>query len=988
MKSFFFKNWQHFTIISIMAIITFIYFSPQFDGYGLKQHDVEQFKGASNEIADYRSRTGNESFWTNSMFGGMPSTQISVLYEGNYLSEIMRSFFTLIPPPAGYVFIYMLGFYVLALCMGINPWVGLLGSLVFGFSSYNVILIQAGHNTKAFAIAMMAPVIGAFIMAIKRDLKWGVLLSAIFMTLQLSANHLQVSYYMGILLLFLGVYYLCAAIISKKIITFVKPVVGLFVAYALALSLNIGNLWLTNSYVKHTIRGANDLTINPDGSSSKENSTSGLDKDYITQWSYGISESFTLISPFVKGGGTVALSESPFSEEVSSMDLTADEVKNVMNVPVYWGDQPMTTGPVYIGIVVFVLALLGMVFVKNKVKWVLLGVTILTLALSWGKNFMGLTNLFLDYVPGYNKFRAVTIILIMVELCIPIIGILFLDLLIKERNLLTENRKKFLISASIIVLVLIMIKIVGLGDGYVSATDNQQKTAITTNIRSQLAGIDPAQLFQQYKVDINNSAQVDQFVSEQAAPYILGFESIKKVRESIFNSSMNRSILFTIITLGLLSLFFLTSVNAEIIIIGISLIALFDLIPISNIYLGNQEQGNGYKFWSEAGDSQFPIAAKESDYKILEDQTNRNPSIKSKLKIAEKEGTEKSLDLDLSGPSKRKVIDSYTFSCLNRNTNYRVFDFNEGFNGSRTSYFHKSLGGYHGAKLRNIQNLFDFQLSQSNNAMFDMLNVAYFIQNGSAQVNPSALGNAWFIKKIVAFQNPNDEIRSLGSSFELSNSSSGKLIVNGEITDKKRVFMSDKVTYLIQKDTIPVSLSNGIMEGMTVAFVMDLNGETSLVPLQTLQADTSKSFLKLVSIKNTESFDPKYEAVMLSTEFDKVNKSLFSGEGRISMTNYSPDKISYRSNSKTEQFAVFSEVFYRDGWKAKIDGKEVPIIKTNYLLRGLKVPPGSHSIEFIFDIPEYHTASLISKVGYLFLFIGIMFTFYVSKKRKKENLKE
>ena len=329
------------------------------------------------------------------MFGGMPSTQISVIYEGNYIKNAIDSFLKVLPPPAGPAMLYMLGFYILMLCLNINPWVGLLGSIAFGFSSYDIIIIQAGHNTKALAVAFMAPVVGAFIMSYQRNLKWGIILSSLFMLIELSMNHLQVTYYLGILLVGLGVVMFVNAVIKKEIKRFLIASLGIGIAYFLALLVNYGNISMTKDYAKHTIRGGNDVTISPNGDSNAENSTTGLDKDYITQWSYGVGESFTLISPYVKGGGTVAFADSPFPENIDKVELSPEQRKNVMNTPVYWGEQPMTSGPVYIGIIVVFLALLGLVFLQNPIKWALLGVTFLTLALSWGKNFMGLTDFFL-----------------------------------------------------------------------------------------------------------------------------------------------------------------------------------------------------------------------------------------------------------------------------------------------------------------------------------------------------------------------------------------------------------------------------------------------------------------------------------------------------------------------------------------------------------------------------------------------------------------
>jgi len=989
MNTFFRTNWKHFVAIGIMVIVTLIYFKLQFEGYGLKQHDIEQFSGASHEIEDFRQQTGEETMWTNSMFGGMPSVQISLLYTGNYIKDVYVGFATLFPFPAGIVLLYMLGFYIFALCVRINPWVGLLGAIAFGFSSYDMIIIQAGHNTKALAVAFMAPVVGAFIMSYQRNLRWGLVLSTIFMIFELSMNHLQVTYYLGILLLAIGVVFLVDAVIKKSYKKFLLTSGGLIIAYFLAFLTNFGNIYLTNDYAKHTIRGGNDVTITPNGVSNAENVTSGLDKDYITQWSYGIGESFTLVSPYVKGGGSVALGESPFAEQVESMDLSPEDAKGVMNLPVYWGDQPMTSGPVYIGIIVFFLAFLGLVFLNNPVKWALLAVTLLTLMLSWGKNFMGLTDFFLEHIPGYNKFRAVTIILVMVELCIPILCVLFLDLLVKERETLKSKKKTFLITSGVALGFLLLVKFIGLGDNYQSAGDKAQIENIGVSIRQQLAGMNPADLMSQYQLDINNPQQVDQFVQQQVTPYEKSFDAMKTIRASIFDSSMNRSLLFLLVTIGLIALLFYTETKTEYIIIGLIVLVGMDLIPVANNYLGNQEQGNGYKYWIEKGNTLYAIAATNADYKIMENELTEKPSLKSIVAKAELEAKQKGVELEITGPAQRNLIDAYKFAALNRSTNYRVFDLSGGFNSATSSYFHKALGGYHGAKLRSIQNVFDFHIANSNYKIYDMMNVKYFIQNGTeAQPNPNALGNAWFVKKVTKYKSPNDEIRALGSVYQLDNQTVGSLLVNGKVQKNVKVFTSDKLQYVLKGDTLDVPISSGIVEGMEALFVMDMNGKTNLVPVQTLELDTAKSFLKLVKIKNIEEFTPREEAVILESEFSKINKRRFTGEGKITMTSYSPNKIAYESNSNAEQLAIFSEMYYADGWKATVDGKEVAIAKVDYFLRGIKLPKGKHRIEFTFDLPAYHTAGTLASTSSIIVILALIFVIVTDIKKKKEVAKK
>jgi hypothetical protein len=991
-KSFFSRNWKHFASLLIIIIIVFSYFKLQFEGYGLKQHDVKQYKGAAHEIIDYRETNGEEILWTNSMFGGMPAVQISVIYTGNLIKQTFDKAIKGIGVPAAFVLVSIIGFYIMAICLGINPWIGLIGGLAFGFSSYDIIILQAGHNTKALAIALMAPSLGAVLMTYKRSLIWGVLLTALFMTLQIGANHVQVSYYFGILLIFVGLSLLIEAIQKKEIKRFLIATGGLIGAMLFAVVINYGNIALTTDYAKKTIRGGNDISINPDGTKSVQSTSSGLDKDYITQWSYGIGESFTLISPNVKGGGSFGIGGSQFEDLVDNVDMTSEERRTVMNSPAYWGEQPFTSGPVYIGIVVFFLAIMGMVFLKGKLKWGLLIASILALMLSWGKNYMGLTDFFIDNVPGYNKFRTVTIILVIIQLTVPLLGVLFLQMLYKERESIREQKKKFLITGGSSILFLILVMAVGLGDNYSSENDKNQTARMEQNFYNQIINMDPAQLKSQFNVDINNQAQIQQFIEAQTEPYITGFAKVKEVRSEIFSKSMLRSIVFGILTLAILALMLYTTVSAELVFSGLGILILVDMVPIARQYLGSQEEGSGYKYWEETGKTDYPFDSSEANATIMNQELAENPSLKKEIEKAIAIGSAKASELELTGIAKQRVEDAYAFAALNRNTNYRVFDYNGGFQSSDASYFHKSLGGYHGAKLRNIQNLFEFHISNSNNKVLDMMNVKYLIQNGDngpiARTNPSALGNVWFVKEVKPVKDVNTEILSLGSQFDLKNAGRGTLLINDEKFTSKTVYGSEKIKYVLaSNDTIDVRLSNGMAEGMEAYFVSDTNGQTNYIPKQMLDADQTNSFNKLIEIKLVDQFNPGTEAFMTDEWAGKVSQKQFTGEGTIKLTNYNPKHMAYSSDSKSEQLAIFSEVYYPEGWKAYIDGKETEIIKADYILRALKIPAGKRKIEFKFDLPKYHMANTMNLILSLLLISAFGFAGFWQWKKNKKNTK-
>lgn len=981
---------MHFAVIAFMLVLAMIYFKPQLDGYGLKQHDVEQWKGMSHEASRYREMTGEEPLWTNSLFGGMPTMQISMEYPGNAVKTVSNYYFKVFPGPIGYLLLHLLGFYILSLFLRINPLIGLFGAVAFSFASYEIIILQAGHLTKSLATAFMAPTLGAFIYAYRTNRWWGIVLSALFMALQLTMNHVQVTYYFIFVLVFVGFYFLLDAWKQKTWKPFLLTTGGLLGAYLIAFLINIGNIALTADYAKGTIRGGNDITLNPDGTEATAQSK-GLDKEYITNWSYGIGETFTLLSPNVKGGGSFRIGGSAFEDVLENTDFTSAEKNELRNYPAYWGEQPFTSGPVYVGAVVLLLAFLALIFVKTRLKWALFAATILAIVLSWGKNFMGLTDFFIDYVPGYNKFRTVTIILVIAEMCLPILGMLLLDKLIQERETLKEKKKTFLIAIGGFAVFVLLVKFVGLGDGYSSEGDRRQISQIEDNIRKQLTTMDPQTLQQQYQLDVTNPVQVDEFVAQQAEPYLKNFDKIKVVRSAIFDASMNRTLIFVLLAGALILLFFYTSLPSTALLLAILGLTMIDSIPIAHSYLGDQEEGGKMKYWEESGKTKYPVASNASDEQILQNELAQTPSLQPTIEKARKEGNAKAMELGYTGQAKKNVVDSYVFSALNFATNYRVFDLNGGFSSNRAAYYHKSLGGYHGAKLRNINNLFDYHLSKMNNKVYDMLNVKYFLQSDDkgdvARPNPTALGNAWLVKKIETYPTPNEEIRALGSQFKISNKGMGTFLVNTLPQKEARIYGGEKLQYLLPgKDTIDVPLSNGLTEGMEALFVMDVNGQTNLIPLATMQLDTAKSFKPLVAVSVINEFKPREEAVMLESEAAKLSQKTYSGLGNVQMTEYTPNKIKYSADLSGKQLIVFSEVYYADGWKAFLDGKEVPIIKANYLLRAVEIPGGKHTIELIFDLPKYRLANILAGIGCSILVIGIGIGFFMDYRRRKIKL--
>ncbi|HLU86236.1 MAG TPA: hypothetical protein VKZ44_00685, partial [Taishania sp.] len=649
MKAFFQKNWIHFAAVAAMYIISLLYCKPVTEGYGLKQHDIQQWHGMAHEGVEYRTEKGEEALWTNSMFAGMPMMQISMIYAGNVASTISHYYTTLIGRPVDIIFLHMLGFYIFAIVLGMRPLVGMIGAVAMAFASYEIIVIQAGHNAKAMATAFLAPLLATFIATYQRKISLSLIaLAGIFMAFEIACNHVQVTYYMAFLLLGLGIYFLVRAIKMKEIKDFTIKTASLIGVFALAGLMNSGNLIMTKDYAKHTIRGGNDVTINPDGTVATKNS-SGLDRDYITHWSYGIGETFTLISPNIKGGGSFPIANSQFQPILENSDLSMESQREVGNYGAYWGDQPFTSGPVYLGAIICVLALLALVFWKSPMKWVFLAVSLLAIALSWGKNFMGLTNFFIDYVPGYSMFRTVTIILIIVELCAVALAMYFIDYALKNRDeLIAQKNKLFIVLGAIFVFTLVMRSITI--DDFQGQAEKEQLANMSSGYYQQIYSMDPEVLKANYGLDVTNKQQVDQFVNAQIDQVKSKIEDLKTVRHEIYKASWTRTAAFTFMTALVLVLFVSVSLSPVLFLGALFVITAFDVIPVAYDYLGSQQDDRGeYKYWVEAGLINYPISTNEADREILAMEVAANPKLGGIIEKAAQQGATKADELGYTG---------------------------------------------------------------------------------------------------------------------------------------------------------------------------------------------------------------------------------------------------------------------------------------------------------------------------------------------------
>jgi len=687
MKKFnFFATLPYVVAIVIFLIITLAYFTPLLEGKRIVQSDIIQFSGMSKEIVDFRTKTGQEPLWTNSMFGGTPAYQISTKYTSNLIGYLDTIFTIGLPHPANLVFLYFLGFFILLLVMRVNPWLAITGAIGFALSSYFFIIIDAGHNSKAHAIGYMAPVIAGIILTMRGKYLWGGIITAIFLSLEIKANHPQITYYLGMIALIMGIAELIDSIRFKKFVPFLKSLGILVIAAIFAVLTNITSLWATYEYGKYTIRGKSEL------SSAKADRTSGLDRSYITQWSYGVGETMTLLIPNFYGGasgGKLGLN-SELAKALRSNNQPENVVKYYTGQPIpplYWGNQP-GTAPVYIGAVIFFLFILGLIVVKGSVKWWLLAATLLSIMLAWGHNFMAFTDFFLSYLPGYNKFRAVTMILVIAEFTMPLLGILAL----KEMFDPSRDKKKLFKALQIAFyitegLCLIFILFPGMFLDFIGPYDNSYA--------------------KQYELP-------DWLV-----------QAIQADRKSLLISDALRSFIFILFTGVLLWLVIYQKLKQQYAYIVLIVLILADMFMVDKRYLNNEN-------FTSRSKVENPFTPSPADEQILKDP----------------------------------------------DPDYRVLNLTVNpFMDATTSYFHKSIGGYHGAKFRRYQELIDAGINKDisefsktintdNTSVLNMLNTKYIIfpDNNRQPVafpNQNAMGNAWFVFGVKQVENADAEIKAL-----------------------------------------------------------------------------------------------------------------------------------------------------------------------------------------------------------------------------------
>ena len=816
-------------VVIIFVVISFAYFFPaDLDGRILYRHDSSAGRGAGQETAEYHERTGKVSRWSNATFSGMPTYQTAPSYQSvSVLNQAVKAYHLWLPENVWYVFAYLLGFYILLRAFDFRQSLAALGSIVWAFSSYFFIIIAAGHIWKVMALAYLPPMIAGIVLAYRGKYLWGFIVTAIFAAFEVDANHVQMTYYYLFIILFMIIAYLVDAIRKKRMAQFVKATAVCAAGALIGILMNISNLYHTWQYAQESMRGKSEL-VKKDAANQ---TSSGLDRDYITQWSYGVDETWTLLVPNAKGGASVPLAAN--TEAMKKADPNFMQIYQQLGQ--YWGDQPGTSGPVYVGAFVLMLFILGLFIVKGPIKWALLAATILSILLSWGHNFMPFTNFFLDYIPMYSKFRTVASILVIAEFTIPLLAMMALKKIVDEPELLTKKAKFVYISF-------------GLTGGI-----------------SLLFALMPTLFFS----DFISSQELEAFKSIPAE-YLSPLESnLRSIRESIFTADCWRS--FWIIVIGTLLLFLykFKKLKAEYMVGAIAILCLIDMWQVNKRYLNDE-------MFVEKSVREQAQPMTQTDRQILQD---------------------KSLD-------------------------YRVLNLaSNTFNENETSYYHKSIGGYHAAKLRRYQELIDAYISPEMQKMMpaiakaggdmtkvngdslfpvlNMLNAKYFIvplqANQTVAIeNPYVYGNAWFVDKVTYVKNANEELDTLG-----------KLNLRHEAVADAR-----------------------------------------------FQSQLGES-------KNQDS------------------------TSIVKLTAYEPNQLTYDVRSATGGIVVFSEIFYPE-WTATVDGKAVEIGRVDYVLRALNVDKGHHKVVLTFDPKSVKQTETVAYLSYGVLLLVVLFAVYFKRKEDKK----
>ena len=815
--------------VLLFAVLAFAYFFPaDIEGRILYRHDASAGRGAGQEGIEYLQKTGERSRWTNALFGGMPTYQMAPSYGStNLLTKAVDAYHLWLPENVWFVFAYLLGFYILLRAFDFRQHLAALGSIIWAFSTYFLIIIAAGHIWKVWALAYLPPMIAGLVLAYKGRYLWGLLLTAIFTAFEINANHVQMTYYYLFIILFLIIAWFVEAIQQKQLVRFAKATGVCIAGAAIGVCINLSNLYHTWQYSQESMRGKSELVKK----NSENQTSSGLERDYITQWSYGIDETWTLLIPNTKGGASVPLSESETA--MAKADPNYESI--YQQIGQYWGEQPGTSGPVYVGAFVMMLFILGLFIVKGPVKWALLAATILSILLSWGRNFMGFTDFFLDYVPMYDKFRTVASILVIAEFTIPLLAMMALKKIFDEPELMKPRMKyvgiSFLLTGGIALLFSLM----------------------------------PSAFFSGF-ISTSELHALQSLPPEHVQPIIA---NLTEMRQAMFTSDAMRSFYIILVGTGILLAFMYGKLKKEWAIGIILVLCLVDLWTVNKRYLNDE-------MFVPKSEREAPQQKTQTDELILRDQT-----------------------LD-----------------------YRVLNLaSNTFNENETSYYHKSIGGYHAAKLRRYQEMIEQYINPEMQALFgavseaagdmtqvngdsicpvlNMLNTRYFIfpLEGGQTVpiqNPYAYGNAWFVDKLDYVNNANEEMAAVGK----------------------------------------------------------------------------------IDLRHQAVADVKFKA-QLGEAVEQDTASV------VTITSYEPNRLTYDVNSGKGGVLVFSEIYYPE-WTATVDGQPVELGRVDYLLRAIQIQPGKHQVELSFFPKSVITTETIAYVAIVLLILTLLGTIFLEYKNRKK----
>jgi hypothetical protein len=889
----------HFIAIVVFIIFSSVYFSPLFDGNNLKQSDIKQFQGMSKEIVDYRIQNGKEPLWTNSMFSGMPAYQISVIHHNNYLIKVdkfLKLDFAL-PRPVGLMFLAMLGFYIFALCLRVNPWLGILGAVAFGFSTINILYIGAGHMTKVNAIAYMAPALGGMLLAFRGKWLLGGILFALFFGLNITSNHLQMTYYLIFLLFAVAVGEGVRLLIAKKYIELGKAVGGLAIGGILAILPSMSNLQTTMEYSKYTTRGATDLTIEPKGQNKKQSEKVGLEEDYILEYNYGKNEILSIVAPNAKG----AKDDYFGNDEELMANIDPQYAQQIGQMDRYWGGQRMSGGAIYFGVIMFVFFLFGMVFLKDSIRWPFLVITLLCLALA-SKDPGGMNHFFIYKFPLYNKFRDSKMILVLLQVMIPALGVLFLDRFFKNEGVWGDKKKWLIASGVISFFGIILLAFPSVSGSFLKAEEVQQFAKATKGV-----------------TDIQNLSYINGLKAE-----------LIKARTAIYQNEMFRTLGLILAGCGLLLLSVYTKVSKLLVMALAFVFVAADNISVSKRYLNNEETDGELTSYEEASLSLLPNLPQLGDLSILQEESTSISNFTSKVQEFKSKMRETK---EYGGISDDAVLGQLAaFSVLSLNSDYRVLSFANPFNETMTSYYHKSIGGYHGAKLKRYQEIVDFYIGDEIN-----------------QINQeiSAAKNMKLREYAAVIAITKEQAQSVFDSIQIN-----------EINIEKAPILNMLNVKYIQVDKTKKAVKN-----------TNSNGNAWFVSKLVRVNSANEEMLALG--KN----DLKQNAIVHS-EFKNVSApSKSDSTASIKLTKYDSREMIYHSKNTVAAPAIFSEIYYPEGWNCYIDGKQTDVFRANYLFRAAMIPAGSHDITWKFEPKSFESSSswsLIGSVLLLLCFIGII----------------